>query len=189
MAMTAAWLEVLDISGVPVEQYEACYSSAVQSRAERRANGEQLSHLTADELAAEWIKIRRLHDEMEREGQKVRMLAENAVSQCQRCFGKKPAADSCDHVPLTEEEKRKQAEAYAENARQLREMLAKKPAIHSMPVEDSKMDLSVTYTCIGCGRKVKSEFGWNYHDRCNARLPGPVRDKESLGCRGVMEVL
>jgi hypothetical protein len=76
LAMTAAWLEVLDISGVPPEQYESCYAAAMQARAQRKADGEQLSHLTADELAAEWLKIRRLHDEMNR--QAVKMLPETA---------------------------------------------------------------------------------------------------------------
>jgi hypothetical protein len=187
--MVAAWLEVLEVSGVPVEHYDSCYRAARQTQIELKAKGESVGPLGAEDLAVEWVKLRELHAEMQREEMRHRALTESAAAACQRCLGRKPAVDTCDHRPLSEEELMTQAEAYAENARALREMLAKKPAVKSMPAEEFKMDLSVTYTCTDCARKVKSEFGWNYHDRCNQRIPGPVRDGEKHGCRGVMEVL
>lgn len=153
MAMTAAWLEVLDISGVPAEQYESCYAAAVQARAERKANGEQLSHLTADELAAEWIKLRRLHDEIVREEMKGHLLAENAAAACERCFGKEPHVRTCDHRPLTDAEREEQAKVNAAEARKLREQMKQIGSPKPVAREPKPDPPGFWLVCDACGHR------------------------------------
>jgi hypothetical protein len=196
--MTAAWFEVLDISGVPPEQYESCYAAAMQARAQRKADGEQLSHLTADELAAEWLKIRRLHDEMNR--QAVKMLPETAATVCPRCDGtgleRMPNGSrrpGCKHDFADEDAAahiiERDAALVKEKAAEMREALSKMATIKSIPAESIADKLTIVYTCTACRRKESSEFGWQFNDPCGARLPGPVREDERLACRGVMKVL
>lgn len=180
-----SWFEICHDAGMLPEQYGPCYRAAQARKRELLLQGKELTIVTPHDLCAELDKVRRMNAEIDR----TRLLPENAASLCLRCFGKKPAVDTCDHQPLTDEEQRELARKRVEEVRRLRADLASKPAVKSMPAEEFKMDLSVTYTCTVCARKVKSDFGWNYHDRCNARLPGPTRDGETYGCDGVMEVL
>lgn len=178
------WYEILSDAGVPSEHWTACYRAAQQRKNKLMASGVQASIVTPNDLVVEWDGVKRMHAEID----KTRLLPENAAHACMRCFGKRPAADTCDHRPLSKEELDELARERVKEVKQMRADLASKPAVKSMPAEEFKMDLSVTYTCTDCARRVKSDFGWNYHDRCNARLPGPVRDGETLGCRGVMEI-
>lgn len=127
----------------------------------------------------------------EREGRqgdgldKSRLLA-NPGRDCLRCFGANP---KCPHDKLTPDEEKKYRDDLAKQAADVREALKQMVSVKAMPPVKVTGDITVTYTCTECGRRVNSTFGWNYHDRCNERLPGPVRDGEKYGCQGVMEVL
>lgn len=190
MAMTAAWLEVLDISGVPAEQYEACYAAAVQARAERRANGEQLSHLTADELAAEWLKIKRLNDELRVEELKHRALCEVNPKSCERCFGtmreEMPGGgvrEDCDHTPLSDEERAARDDEKRERLKWLREQAKQigrpKPAV----VERPKVPAGLHYKCDSCRRALNVLRELDGQE-CGDLLNRGTHDGELKLCRG-----
>ncbi|HEX7313268.1 MAG TPA: hypothetical protein VF297_05080 [Pyrinomonadaceae bacterium] len=188
--MTAAWLEVLDISGVPAEQYEACYAAAVQARAERRAAGENLVHLTADELAAEWLKIKRLHDEMQREEMKHRMLTENAPGACQRCLGtgKDSTPDGvidCDHVPLTDEQKAARDALRDEKLAWIRAEM-KKVGAPKPPVRDApKPPPGLWFKCDSCSRRLNVLRDMD-GQRCGDLLNRGTHEGELRLCEGTM---
>lgn len=200
MAMTAAWLEVLDISGVPAEQYEACYSAAVQNRAERRAKGEQLLHLTADELAAEWIKIRELHAELER--QSVKMLPANAAHACPNCYGtgmeRMPdgrVRPGCKHegwTPEFETEIERNEEArrveIKKQADFMKEALGKvgrpKPAADASKPKQAGTPLVCTNPA--CARKVNTLYGFEPGQTCNELLNRGTHDGELEFCGGTL---
>jgi hypothetical protein len=192
MAMTAAWLEVLDISGVPPEQYEACYSAAVQARAERKAGGEQLSHLTADELAAEWIKIRRLNEEIER--QSVKMLAAVNPRHCLRCYGtgKEEMADGtsrpgCAHLPVSDEEQAERTRLQKERIQFAREQ-ARQRVGNPEPFIGPVMAVPrlVRLKCSKCPRTV-DRLHYEAGQVCNDLLNRGQGDGNLKLCDGVLK--
>lgn len=176
----AFYLDLTD-AGVPRERWMDCYRGWKRRRLQAMRDGKQTGPLSADDLVLEWDSIRKMHAELD----KSHLLA-NPGRDCLRCFGTDP---QCPHNKLTPEEDAAYRKEMADKAAEMREALKRMTSTKAMPAEEFKMDLSVTYTCTACARQVKSDFGWNYHDRCNDRLPGPVRDGEKHGCRGVMEVL
>lgn len=175
------WFEILSDAGVPSEHWTACYRAAQQRKNRMMAQGQSPSIVTPNDLVVEWADVKRMHAEID----KSHLLA-NPDRDCLRCFGTDP---NCPHDKLTAEEEMKYRAEMADKAAEMRAALKQMTSVKTMPAVESKMDLSVTYTCTACGRKAKSDFGWNYHDTCNVRLPGPVRVGETWGCRGVMEVL
>lgn len=152
MQMVAAMLEVLEIAGVPVGQYENCFRAARQAQLEKQAAGESVGPLGADEMAVEWIKIKKFNDEMEREGQKVRMLAKNSAAACQRCFGKEPHVRSCDHRPITDEERAEQARINAVEAKRIREGMRKVGAPKPPARAAQKVPPGLLFKCDSCRR-------------------------------------
>lgn len=158
--MVAAWLEALSVSGVPVKHFDSCYRAARQTQIERKGKGESTGPLSAEDLAVEWVKLRELHAEMEREGQKVKMLAENAAHACERCLGTGTDPDPdgarpCDHVPLTPEEKAERDSLRDEKLSWLREQM--KHVMRPKPVEKAaapKPPAGVWLKCTKCPRKI-----------------------------------
>lgn len=192
LAMTAVWLEVLDISGVPANQYEACYAAAMQARAERKANGEQLSHLTADELAAEWIKIKRFNDEMRRDEMKNRLLAEVNPGSCERCFGtgreEMPGGgvrEDCDHAPLTDEERAARDEEKREKLAWLRERAREVGRPKPVKVEAPKPPAGVWLKCDSCPRKV-NVLHYEAGQKCGELLNRGHDEGELKICQGTL---
>jgi ribosomal protein L44E len=156
----AAWLEILDIAGVPVRHYESCYKAARQTQIECQAAGESVGPLGADELAAEWIKIRRLNEEIERTS--VKMLAEVNPRHCLRCYGTGDEEMSdgtvrkgCAHEPLSDDEKAERNRLQRERVRFAREQAAHIGRPKPPVVERPKAPPMLSLTCSNCGRKVQ----------------------------------
>ena len=192
LAMTAVWLEVLDISGVPAEQYEACYAAAVQARAERKANGEQLSHLTADELAAEWLKIKRMNDELRVEEMKHRALAEVNPGSCLRCFGtgreEMPGGgvrEDCDHTPLSDEERAARDEEKRERLNWLREQAKQVGRPKPVVVDRPKPPAGVWLKCDKCPNRVNVLY-YEVGQTCRQFLNRGDNQAEPVFCDGTL---
>lgn len=190
IAMVAAWFEILESARVPARMYNACYLSAMQRRAELKAEGKELSGLTVDDLVAEWSKIRRVNDEI---NSTQKLLPENAGAACQRCFGtgKEEMPDGsvrpdCRHLPLTREERRERAQAKARQIEFIREAVKKvgapKPAVSASLVAPR----GERFQCSACGRVVNSLGGWRLGETCKALFVGPTLDGDLLTCRGQM---
>jgi ribosomal protein L44E len=153
----AAWLEILEVSGVPVEHYEACYRAARQSQIERAALGEEVLPLSADDLAVEWIKIRNLNAEIER--QSVKMLAEVNPRHCLRCYGtgKEEMSDGtsragCAHLPVSEEEQAERTRLQIERVKFAREQAKRIGAPKPPSTERPKPAPGLSFKCSSCGR-------------------------------------
>jgi hypothetical protein len=186
------WFEVCHDAGMKLEQYTPCFRAAQQRKIELAKQGQQPSIVTPYDLCAELQRVRDMHAEID----KSRLLPENAANGCLRCYGtgKEEALDGsiggdCDHRPMGEREQEARRERHRMQAAELREKLARIPAVKAMPPEPIKEDAKgIRFTCTVCRRAGTSVQGWRYNDRCGARIPGPVRENERLGCKGVMQV-
>lgn len=159
--MVAAWLEVLAVSGVPVEHFDSCYRAARQAQVEAVAAGGETKPLSAEDLAVEWIKVRRMNDEMRREEMKHRALAEVNPKSCERCFGtgreEMPGGGvrpDCDHTPLSDEERAARDEEKREQLAWLREQAKQVGRPKPVTVEAPKPPVGVWLRCDSCPRKV-----------------------------------
>lgn len=192
--MTGAWLEVLDISGVPVEQYGSCYAAAMQARAQRKADGEQLSHLTADELAAEWLKIKRFNDEMRVEEMKHRALAEVNPKSCERCFGTvleelpgRPARPGCEHKPLTADERLERDREKAEQLKSVREEMKRIGRPKPVAIDRPKPPAGHWLKCDKCPNRV-NVLHVTEGQRCGYLLNRYASDEgEPTICKGTLQ--
>lgn len=188
--MIAAWLEVLSVTGVPVEYYDACYKAARQTQIERQAAGESVGPLGADELAAEWLKIKKFNDEMNR--QSVKMLAEVNPRHCLRCYGtgseEMPDGTSragCEHAPLSEEEKaerdRLQRERVQFAREQARQIGRPKPPVPGPPPPPP----GLKFRCDSCGRRLNVLRDMDGRT-CGDLLNRGTHEGELKLCEGVM---
>jgi hypothetical protein len=100
--MVAAWLEVFDDAGMRREHYKPAYRAAMQRRAELKIEGKDMMPLAADDLVAEFIKNRRMHQEIDES----HLLPANAAAACVKCFGVMPHARVCTHEfpPITDDD-------------------------------------------------------------------------------------
>lgn len=168
------WFEILSHAGVPPRAYASCYNSAMARRAELKAQGRELQHLTADDLVVEWLKIRGRPED----SGGVRLLPEHAGGACQRCFGtgKEEMPDGsvregCRHLPFTERELEERARAKAAAIRILREANAKISAIKSAaPPRGPSEPAGEPLQCSACGRKVNTSAGWAVNETCGMLL-------------------
>jgi hypothetical protein len=194
--MVAAWLEVLHVAGVPAEQFDACYRAAIQTRLERRARGEELGPLSANDLATEWVRVRAMHAELN----KTRLLPENAVHACQACFGtgfrRMPDGSvrpGCSHEGMTlreeEEYARSEDERREEVRRQtelLREAMSKigspRPA-RNVP-EPKPKGTPLICTNPACRWRVSTYFGFEEGQTCSDLLNRG--EGEPKLCEGVL---
>lgn len=164
--MVAAFYEILEGAKVPPEMYDACYQAYMQHRSELKAQGKDPGVMAADDLVAEWWKVRRLNQEID----KTRLLPEYNLASCQRCFGtgKEEMPDgsvreNCEHLPFAEGEIEERAKAKAKAIEFLRESAAKIGS--PKPVETVKPKYQ-KLACSACGRKSSTYFGWTVGETC-----------------------
>lgn len=128
------------------------------------------------------------------------LLPETASSVCPRCDGtgqeRMPDGSrrkGCKHEYTSEDEAEhiivRDRKLVEQKAKEMREDLARLASVKAMPTESIADKIVVSFNCTECRRPASSAFGWAYNDRCDARLPGPVREDERLACPGVMKVL
>lgn len=131
-------------------------------------------------------------------GQK--LLAENATAACERCFGKgkeivtaaggSTSAKDCDHSPLTDEERRANADAKAAFFRKVRE-LARRPAQGRAPASPRRPKpptKGTLFVCSVCKRIVSSEVGWTEFEPCNFKLGMKTNGRDPVLCDGMMNL-
>lgn len=191
----AFYLDLTD-AGVPSARWMDCYRAWKARRRQMVREGKQVGPLSADDLIFEWDALQSMHAELDN----TRLLPETAATVCPRCDGtgleRMPGGarrPGCKHEFTPDDEAAHIIERDAETVRlkatEMREALSRMASVKAMPPERMADKLAVTFTCTECARKVSSEFGWAYNDRCGVRLPGPVREDERLACQGVMKVL
>jgi len=192
--MVAAWLEVLSVAGVPVEQFDACYRAARQTQIEARAKGGDAGPLGADDLAAEWIKIRQFNDEMSREEMKHRQLAAVNPRHCLRCYGtgKEELVDGsvregCVHTPMSDEEAAERTRLQRERIQFAREQAKRQIGAPKEPMQGPpKPPPGVWLTCSKCPRKV-NVLHYEPGERCNDFLNRGDNQAEPVFCDGTLE--
>jgi hypothetical protein len=176
----AAWYEVLNAIGVPVEAYDQCYAAAIRRRTTRKTMGETVLTLSAEDLAVEWPAIR---DKANAGSQRL-LVASNAGT-CQRCFGtgreEMPdgsVRDDCEHTPLSEQEQLQRREAFAAQMADLRSGIRK---VRSMPDVKPPTEKRQPMECTNCARRVDGREGWQVGETCKALVDG-------ANCQGVMRI-
>lgn len=164
-----AFHEILDGAKVPPSMYGSCYQAYMQRRAELKSEGKDVGPMAADDLVAEWWRIRRLNQEIDN----TRLLTANASGTCRRCYGTGKeemedgtVRDGCEHLPMDEEENRARTAAAIQRGVQfVRDATAKignsKPSTLKL-VEDQGQRLK----CSACGRKVNTLMGWQAGETC-----------------------
>jgi hypothetical protein len=201
--MVAAWLEVLEVSGVPVEHYDSCYRAARQTQIELKAKGESVGPLGAEDLAVEWVKLAELHAEMQREEMKHRALPANAASACPKCYGtgleRMPNGSvrkGCQHEgwsPDFEDELERNEGARREEIRKgadfLKEALGKVGSPKPVANANAPKQIGVILGCTNeaCKRKVNTLYGYEPGQTCSELLNRGVHDGPLKFCDGTLE--
>lgn len=175
----AAWYEVLQAGGVPYEAYGRCYEAALSSRMKRKARGEKVLNLSAEDLAVEWPAVR---DEfMRRNAKGQKLLAANSKAGCPRCFGTGSEVmpdgsvrSDCAHEPLTKAEMAERAKLKADLIAGVRADASRR----AMPQPGLRVakDPGVVMECGTCAREVDSREGWQVGEQCKALRDGKKCD-------------
>ncbi len=103
-AMAIVWIESLNSSKIPHQQYEELFRRCVDLRSRRLTQGLECDEFSVDMMIACWPSLaKELEEKRIAEG---RYLAQTAASDCPRCFGSGmecvPGKGSrpCDHSPM-----------------------------------------------------------------------------------------
>lgn len=167
----ATWFEIIGSAKVPQETWEACYRSAMNRRSELKAQGKEVGPLCADDLVAEWWKLRDLHDETS----KTKLLPSQAAGTCLKCFGTgfermpdNTVRAGCLHEPGDEPNQERQV--VFEQAAFMRAALKKIGSPKPIESVQPKRELGQSLVCSSCNRKADTAAGWKAGDICGVPL-------------------